>query len=167
MTPRSHGYGTPLRRIYAGQKYPHVYTLSFSTGKNQRRKHSGNIHSNRIVQVHDYHRKCGAPILAGTETPLRRTYAGRWNHPVCTLSINTGKNQRRKHSGNIHSNRKVQVHGYHRKLQYYRNITSLENTRVHNAKRYKKAERCSRAARGTSRAKQEKSYDGVQASAAL
>ena len=38
------------------------------------------------------------------------------------------------------------------------NITSLENTRVHNAKRYTKAERCSRAARGTSRAKQGKSW---------
>ena len=29
------GTETLLRRIYAGQKYPHVYTLSISTGKNQ------------------------------------------------------------------------------------------------------------------------------------
>ena len=44
--PYPAGTETSLRRIYAGQKYPHVYTLSISTGKNQRRKHSGNIHSN-------------------------------------------------------------------------------------------------------------------------
>ena len=55
--PDPTGTGTPLQRIYAGRKYPRVYTLSFSTGKNQRRKHSGNIHSNRIVRVHGYHRK--------------------------------------------------------------------------------------------------------------
>ena len=29
------GTGTSLRRIYLGQKYPPVYTLSISTGKNQ------------------------------------------------------------------------------------------------------------------------------------
>ena len=29
------------------------------------------------------------PDPAGTGTPLRRTYAGRWYHPVCTLNINT------------------------------------------------------------------------------
>ena len=29
------GTETLLRHTYAGQKYPHVYTLSISTGKNQ------------------------------------------------------------------------------------------------------------------------------------
>jgi len=29
------------------------------------------------------------PDPAGTGTPLRRTYAGRWYHHVCTLSVNT------------------------------------------------------------------------------
>ena len=33
--PDPAGTETPLRRIYAGRKYPHVYTLSISTGKNQ------------------------------------------------------------------------------------------------------------------------------------
>ena len=33
--PDPAGTETSLRRIYAGQKYPHVYTLSISTGKNQ------------------------------------------------------------------------------------------------------------------------------------
>ena len=42
-------------------------------------------------------------------------------------------------------------------IQYYRNITSPENIKVQYMKRYTKAERCSRAARGTSRANQEKS----------
>ena len=37
--PDPAGTGTPLRRIYVGRKYPHVYTLSISTGKNQRRKY--------------------------------------------------------------------------------------------------------------------------------
>ena len=32
------GMGTPLQRIYAGQGYPHVYTLSINTGKNQNAK---------------------------------------------------------------------------------------------------------------------------------
>jgi len=27
-----------LRRIYVGQKYPHIYTLSISAGKNQSAK---------------------------------------------------------------------------------------------------------------------------------
>jgi len=33
--PDPAGTETSLRRIYAGQKYPHVYTLSISTCKNQ------------------------------------------------------------------------------------------------------------------------------------
>jgi len=44
--PDPAGTEMSLRRIYAGQKYPHVYTLSISTGKNQWRKHSGNTPSN-------------------------------------------------------------------------------------------------------------------------
>ena len=36
--PSSRGYGTLLRRIYIGQKYPHIYTLSISTCKNQSTK---------------------------------------------------------------------------------------------------------------------------------
>ena len=39
VMPRPAGTETLLRRIYAGQKYPHVYTLSISTGKNQSTKH--------------------------------------------------------------------------------------------------------------------------------
>jgi len=35
--PDPSGTETSLRRIYAGQKYPYAYTLSISTGKNQRR----------------------------------------------------------------------------------------------------------------------------------
>ena len=44
------GTGTLLRRIYAGQKYPHVYTLSISTGKNQRTEASGALY----IPTHEY-----------------------------------------------------------------------------------------------------------------
>jgi len=33
-----------LRRIYTGQKYPHIYTLSISTGKNQSTKVCGALY---------------------------------------------------------------------------------------------------------------------------
>jgi len=55
--------------------------------------------------------------------------------------------------------------------QYYRNITSQENTKVQYIKRYAKAERCSQVARGprepNRRGTGRKSYGDVQASAAL
>ena len=38
VAPWPAGTEMSLRRIYAGQKYPHVYTLSISTGKNQSAK---------------------------------------------------------------------------------------------------------------------------------
>jgi len=38
------GTETLLRRIYAGWKYPHVYTLSFSTDKNQSTKVRGALY---------------------------------------------------------------------------------------------------------------------------
>ena len=50
-----------------------------------------------------------------------------------------------------------------RVIQYYRNIASPENTKVHHMKRYTKAERCSRVARGprepNRRGTGRKSYD--------
>ena len=36
--PDPTGTETLLRRIYVGQKYPHIYTLSINTGKNQSMK---------------------------------------------------------------------------------------------------------------------------------
>jgi len=38
------GTETLLRYIYAGQKYPHIYTLSISTGKNQSMKVRGALY---------------------------------------------------------------------------------------------------------------------------
>ena len=35
ITPQSRGCEMLLRRIYVGQKYPHIYTLSISISKNQ------------------------------------------------------------------------------------------------------------------------------------
>jgi len=35
------GTDTLLRRIYVGRKYPHIYALSISTGKNQSTKVRG------------------------------------------------------------------------------------------------------------------------------
>jgi len=89
--------------IYTGQKYPHVYTLSISTGKNQRRKHSGNIHSNKKYKY---------MVIAESNTVLQ---------------------------------------------EYY--ITRRYKSTIHEGIYIVKAERCSRAARGTSRAKQEKSWE--------
>ena len=33
-----------LRRIYVGQKYPHIYMLSISTGKNQSTEARGSLY---------------------------------------------------------------------------------------------------------------------------
>jgi len=38
------GTETLLRRIYVGQKYSHIYTLSISIGKNQRMKERGALY---------------------------------------------------------------------------------------------------------------------------
>jgi len=70
--------GTSLRRIYAGQRYPHVYTLSFSTGKNQ-------------------------------------SAEAQWSYTFQQKSISTKLSQR--------------------VIQYYRNITSPEITKVHDTER--------------------------------
>jgi len=56
------GTETLLRRIYAGQKYPHVYTLSISTGKNQSTEASGALY----IPTYEYNYKVitrGDPIL--------------------------------------------------------------------------------------------------------
>ena len=45
VTPRSHGYGDVTATYIRRAEIPYVYTLSISTGKNQSRKHSDNIHS--------------------------------------------------------------------------------------------------------------------------
>ena len=51
--PDPEGTKTLLRRIYAGQKYPHVYTLSISTGKNQSSEIRGALH----IQIYEYNYK--------------------------------------------------------------------------------------------------------------
>ena len=53
---------TLLQRIYASQKYLHVYTLSISTGKNQSTEISGALY----IPTHEYNYKVitrGDPIL--------------------------------------------------------------------------------------------------------
>ena len=47
------GTETLLRRIYAGQKYPHVYTLSINTGKNQSTEASGALY----IPTYEYNYK--------------------------------------------------------------------------------------------------------------
>ena len=53
VTPRSGGTETLLRRVYAGRKYPHVYTLSISTGKNQSTKARGTLY----IPTYEYNYK--------------------------------------------------------------------------------------------------------------
>ena len=45
-----------LLRIYTGQKYPDIRTLRISKVGIRVQKHSGNIHFNKIIQIHCYHR---------------------------------------------------------------------------------------------------------------
>jgi len=42
-----------LRRIYEGQKYPHIYTLSISTDKNHRMK----VHGALYIPTYEYNYK--------------------------------------------------------------------------------------------------------------
>ena len=47
------GTETLLQRIYAGQKYPHVYMLSISTGKNQSTETNGALY----IPTYEYNYK--------------------------------------------------------------------------------------------------------------
>ena len=55
-----------LRRIYVGQKYPNIYTLSISTGKNQRTKYV--VHY--TFQQYEYNYK----VITGCDTILQEYY---------------------------------------------------------------------------------------------
>ena len=55
---------------------------------------------------------CNAPILADTETSLRRIYVGPNYPPVYTLSISTGKNQSTEVSGALY----IPTHEYNYKV---------------------------------------------------
>jgi len=52
-----------LRRIYAGQKYPYVYTLSISTGKNQSTEARGALY----IPAHEYNYK----VITGSDPILQ------------------------------------------------------------------------------------------------
>jgi len=47
------GTETLLQRIYVGQKYPPIYTLSISTGKNQSTKTHGALY----IPIYEYNYK--------------------------------------------------------------------------------------------------------------
>jgi len=55
-----------VRRIYAGRKYPHVYTLSISTGKNQSTKLRGALY----IPTYEYDYK----VITGCDTILQEYY---------------------------------------------------------------------------------------------
>jgi len=54
------GTETLLRRIYVGQKYPHIYKLSISTGKNQSTKVRGALY----IPTYEYNYK----VITGCDT---------------------------------------------------------------------------------------------------
>jgi len=54
---------TLLRRIYACRKYPHVYTLSISTDKNQSVKVRGAL----CIPIYEYNYK----VITGCDTILQ------------------------------------------------------------------------------------------------
>ena len=55
-----------LRCIYAGQKYPHIYTLSISTDKNQSTKVCGALYN----PTYKYNYK----VITGCDTILQEYY---------------------------------------------------------------------------------------------
>jgi len=61
-----------LRRIYVGQKYPHIYTLSINTGKNQSTEARGALY----ILTYEYNYK----VITRWDTILQEYYiAGRHN----------------------------------------------------------------------------------------
>jgi len=54
------------QRIYAGQKYPYVYTLSISTGKNQSTKARGALY----IPIYEYNYK----VITRCDTILQEYY---------------------------------------------------------------------------------------------
>jgi len=74
---RSRAYGDVTRRIYVGQKYRHIYTLSISTCKNQSMKVRGALYI--LTYEHNYKVIIGCDIilqeytsLIGTNTRIQR-----------------------------------------------------------------------------------------------
>jgi len=55
-----------LRRIYAGQKYPHIYMLCISTGKNQSAKIRGALY----ITTYEYNYN----VITGCDTILQEYY---------------------------------------------------------------------------------------------
>jgi len=55
-----------LRRIYAGRKYPHIYTLSISTGKNQSTK----LRDVLYIPTYEYNYK----VITRCDTILQEYY---------------------------------------------------------------------------------------------
>ena len=66
VTPRSRGYGEVIATIYVGRKYPHVYRLSISTGKNQSTKASGALY----IPTYEYNYK----VITWSDTILQEYY---------------------------------------------------------------------------------------------
>ena len=87
VTPRSCGYGDVTATcIYAGQKYPHVYTLSISTGKNQSTEARGALY----IPTHEYSYKVitrGDKYYKNITSPVWRNCE---NTRMCT-SMNSTK----------------------------------------------------------------------------
>ena len=55
-----------LRHIYVGRKYPHIYTLSISTGKNQSTEACGALY----IPKYEYNYK----VITGCDTILQEYY---------------------------------------------------------------------------------------------
>jgi len=53
VTPRSHGYGDVTATYIYRSKYPHIYTLSISTDKNQSTKVRGALY----IPIYEYNYK--------------------------------------------------------------------------------------------------------------
>ena len=97
VTPRSHGTETLLRHIYVGQKYPHIYTLSISTGNNQSTKACSALY----ILTYEYNYK----VITGCDIILQEYYitnrykcdnTTRYTIMNCTKSAHESQNKNSK-----------------------------------------------------------------------
>ena len=88
------GTETLLQRIYIGQKYPHIYTLSISTGKNQNSK----ICCALYIPTYEYNYKvitgCGT-ILQNITSPDRRKCKNTKRYTIITIQIRIQSHNRK------------------------------------------------------------------------
>ena len=94
VTPDPASTKTLLRCIYVGRKYPHIYTLGISTGKNQSTKVYGSLY----IPIYEYNCK----VITRCDTILQENYIT--DRPKCE---NTKRYTKRTVQKSAHELQKV------------------------------------------------------------